>query len=105
VIATTERINVYRCNGCGAQLVTVDRHEGVTPYLVRCNQVPLKGCGGDMRSSFYRPPADHAAPTHEWYKPTDAELKIECRKHSRRVADAVREHCAMGGLLIRPIAA
>jgi hypothetical protein len=91
------QVNVYTCTSCRAQLVTIDRDEGVTPMFMRCNEPPLTSCGGDMRSAFYRPRMPHAPPTHEWYAPTKDEL--------RGLSRSMREHCAQGGLLIRPIAA
>lgn len=102
------RENVYTCEVCGAQLVTVDRDPGTTPFMVTCGDYNAGGCGGHMTSAFYpngpRPP-HISAPTHEWYRPNDAELTAECAKHKHRpgVPTAIREHVTRGGLLLRPI--
>lgn len=100
--------NVWTCEQCGARLVCVHRDEGTTPFFMRCDpkRTP-RGCGGRMLSAGYpdgpRPP-HIGAPTHEWYKPTPAELDAECAKEDRFHGKWLREHVQLGGLLIRPIA-
>jgi hypothetical protein len=103
------RENVYTCTSCKRQLVTIDRDQGTTPFFMRCDPKRTPGgCGGKMESACYptgeRPPHIDA-PTHEWYNPTPAELAVECEKEDAFHAKWLREHVAMGGLLIRPIAA
>lgn len=85
------RINVYTCDTCGGQIVTVDRDEGVTPFMLTCRFIP-EYCDGSMVSALYR--VDQLLkPTHEWYKPDKPPQD-----------PAMRQHVEMGGLLIRRIA-
>lgn len=44
--------NVYVCQLCGGEVVTVDADEGVTPFMIECRSTPE--CEGDMYSSFYQ---------------------------------------------------
>jgi hypothetical protein len=82
--------NIYICEGCRCSITTIDKDDGVTPYLVKCRVTP--GCSKLMRSQFYR--VDQVLePNYEWYKPDDSE-KIE---------RGYEEHVAMGGLLLRKI--
>lgn len=82
------RINKYRCV-CGYNMVTIDREEGVTPMMVKCNN-----CGNMMRSMWYQ--VDQSlTPTHEWYMPG--------RRGIRKLGGALREHVEKGGLLLRKI--
>ena len=86
-------INVYTCQQCNGQIVTIDRHEGVTPSMLRCRA--SKGCNGTMLSAFYSVPQD-LKPDYEWRKPTKGEyyrLDIETR----------RDHVDRGGLLLYPL--
>lgn len=99
------RENVYTCRKCGRQLVTRDRDEGVTPFMMRCDpdRTP-DGCGAEMFSAGYgsgRALPPHAPPTHEWYKPTPAELDAECDAVPGGTASWLRDHVRRGGLLIR----
>jgi Zn-finger nucleic acid-binding protein len=88
-------INTYTCPTCGWRAVTVNRADGVTPMFIRCEGV--KCDRNDLpgaTSAMYRVPQT-LAPTHEWYRPDDAEL-IE--------KPWARRHVSMGGLLLRSIA-
>lgn len=100
------RENVYECRACGRHLVTIDRDEGTTPMFMRCLPERTPGGCGEMMASHGYPtpprPAHIAAPTHEWYKPTDEELLAECRGDPTH-APWIRDHVQRGGLLIRPI--
>lgn len=92
--------NVYTCRKCKAQLVTIDRDEGVTPFMMRCGSYNPNGCGGDMTSAFYPKgprPSHIPAPTHEWYAPDEQE-----RKRYRK-QPGMLDHINNGGLLIRAI--
>jgi len=106
--------NGYTCRGCGWRIVTVNRADGVTPFLLGCqNDIPSdedrakaiaaggvrssSGCGAFMESAFYRVP-QHLEPSHEWYAPDKAE-----RKRMRRRNDPSLEHVEQGGLLLRRI--
>lgn len=88
-----QRLNRYTCQSCGGSIITVDRDEGVTPFMLLCRAKP--GCKGHMYSSFYK--NVQGTPTYEWRKPTLAEFQ----KYPR----AMQEHCKQGGLDIHPIAA
>lgn len=83
-------INVYQCEKCGGETVTVDREEGVTPFMIRCRADAKRG--GMMSSTFYMAPQD-LAPTYEWRKPTPAEYK-KLDKATRK------DHVDRGGLLL-----
>jgi hypothetical protein len=83
--------NCYTCTTCGGQIVTVDRDEGVTPFMVRCRA--QKDCGGTMHSSFYTNVPLALQPTYEWRKPTPQEY--------RKLDKATRtDHVDRGGLLM-----
>lgn len=88
------KINKYVCAKCGQPTITVDRDEGVTPFMLGCRATP--GCDGMGTSSMYRTDQSQR-PTHEWYMPEEAEW--------RRLSKEMREHVKRGGLCIRRIAA
>lgn len=85
------QLNRYTCQSCGGSIITIDRDEGTTPFMLGCRAKP--GCKGMMQSSFYRGVEGEA--TFEWRKPT----LEEHRKSSR----AMQQHFEMGGLDIHPI--
>lgn len=89
------RLNRYTCERCRGTVITIDREEGVTPFMVRCRaDVFAKGgCGAFMVSSFYRDV--EGVPTFEWRKPTKAEY--------RKYSPEMRDHVDQGGLCIYPI--
>jgi hypothetical protein len=80
--------NIYTCNTCHGQIVTVDIDEGTTPFMMFCKVT--KGCNGDMYSSFYRCDQSLTA-TFEFFKPTSLE----------GYSPEMREHIEMGGLDLR----
>ena len=83
--------NVYVCRRCGHRTVTIDRDDGVTPFIIACKAV---ACVGEAQSEMYA--VDQSlVPTHEWYQPTSAELI--------RMSPAMRKHVRMGGLALREI--
>lgn len=83
-----QKINIYTCPD-GHQTVTVDRDEGVTPFIIDCEH---GDCKKEAKSSFYR--VDQTLiPTHEWYKPESTEGLGAWEK----------EHVEMGGLSFRKI--
>ncbi|WP_414462937.1 hypothetical protein [Hyphomicrobium sp. DY-1] len=86
------RLNLYQCKECLHIICTVDRDEGVTPFMLGC-RAPSP-CRGWMESSFYRV-FPGLKPTWEWYRPTDEERAS--------LKPGEREHVERGGLLIRPI--
>lgn len=84
------RINAYTCEA-GHQLVTVDRQNGVTPFIIGCRR---SGCKEPASSSFYRVGQD-LTPTYEWYRPSFREYET---------LDAYAQgHVRNGGLLLREI--
>ncbi len=85
-------INVYQCETCRGEIVTVDRAPGVTPLMVTCRADAL--CMGRMFSKNYRV-SQELVPTWEWYKPHHHELKTS--------STGMREHVLAGGLLLREI--
>lgn len=85
---TTRRINQYTCSSCGGVITTIDRNEGVTPWMLTCRAT--EGCGGTMRSHGYTVDTS-LKPDHEWYTP------------AKLPKGEMREYVQMGGLLIRRI--
>ena len=85
------RLNMYTCRECHGNIVTVDRDEGVTPFMLKCRAWP--GCGGPMQSHFYRGVTERETPTYEWFKPTDL----------TGLDEGMREHVERGGLVLRKI--
>ena len=82
--------NVYVCEACHEELVTVDVDEGVTPFMLGCRATP--GCSGMAQSAMYNvPPERVAEATHEWYKPATMD----------GLSAAVQDHVGKGGLLLR----
>ena len=84
--------NAYSCLQCGGTIVTEDRDEGTTPFMVGCKY--KSGCQGMMQSHFYRGKiveSDHPA-QFIWRKPTPQEYKKSTR--------AMKQHFDMGGLNI-----
>lgn len=61
--------NIYICKDRHVT-VTVDKDPGVTPWVIKC---PEEGCSADAKSQMYPVGFDGPA-THEWYRPTDAEI-------------------------------
>jgi hypothetical protein len=82
-------INVYICP-LGHETVTVDRADGVTPFMLRCR---TEGCKEPAESSFYAPEVQSRIPQWEWFKPMTL----------RGYGINMREHIARGGLDIRRI--
>lgn len=95
------RINVYTCEKCGGETVTVDVDEGTTPYMLGCRangkERPAPGaCTGMAQSSFYQPRPGRAPPAWEWYRMTDEEAATLDRKWPGFLV-----HHKAGGLNIR----
>lgn len=85
--------NVYTCQKCRDYIVTVDRDEGTTSFMLGCRS-PRGDCGGMMQSSFYRVDPT-LTPTWEWYKPEMEEIK--------KSTPAMADHAMRGGLFLRRI--
>src|SRR5208283_312208 len=71
------RVNVYTCAKCGGYTVTIDIHEGVTPFMLRCRASGREGdCDGPAYSAFYPKgpkPAYIPDPAWEWFTPIGSE--------------------------------
>lgn len=87
------RKNIYTCRQCGGHIVTVDRDDGVTPFMLNCRA--MEGCKGTMESSFYRVFDQKMAASYEWYRPDETEFAV--------LKDITQEHVRKGGLLLRPV--
>ena len=87
------KVNIYDCQKCGGQTVTIDRDEGVTPFMLDCRAT--RECKGTTQSRFYTVPDPAPSPDWEWFKPSPEE--------ARHYSDEMREHFAKGGLAIRRI--
>jgi hypothetical protein len=84
------RKNLYTCDTCRGEVVTIDTDKGVTPFMISCRASP--GCKGFMQSSFYRCDLSRVA-QYEWYRPETIE----------GFDPATQEHVMKGGLLLRPM--
>lgn len=94
--AKNER-NAYRCRLCEFLIVTINRDQGTTPFLIGCQAG--SGCGGMMQSHFYRLPDGAPEPSYEWYRPD-----LKALRRLNRGDSAAAEHVLKGGLLLRKIA-
>lgn len=84
------RKNLYTCDTCRGETVTVDTDKGVTPFMISCRATP--GCAGGMTSSFYQVDQSREA-TYEWYRPETVD----------GMDPQTVEHIMQGGLLLRPL--
>lgn len=85
------RKNIYVCEKCSGFIVTRDKDEGTTPFMMKCRAT--EGCRGMMMSSMYRVFDGRMKASHEWFKPDSA----------GGLNAATAEHVKMGGLLLREI--
>lgn len=85
--------NRYRCEACHKSIITIDRDEGVTPFMLPC--MVTAGCVGPMTSRFYVVEDVWPEPSYEWRKPTKKEYK--------RSSPAMKQHFDQGGLDIHAI--
>jgi hypothetical protein len=86
--------NCYTCRACGGHVITEDREEGTTPFMIDCHA--KKGCEGPMYSACYRGDfvnSDEPA-TFIWRKPT--------REEYRRANSFMKHHFDQGGLYLYP---
>lgn len=93
------KVNVYVCTACAFRIVTRNRDEGTTPFMIGCRR---PGCLGLAESSFYRVPQD-LEPMLEWINPTPLELVKFLEGQSEDSHDNIRQHVAMGGLIEIPV--
>lgn len=95
------KINVYCCE-LGHQTVTVDRQPGVTPFLISCPACKKTGITTEAHSAMYK--CDQSLkPTHEFYRPTPAELEEMSKTMSTDEYLDELQHLDKGGLSFREI--
>ena len=82
--------NIYTCVKCGAHIVTIDRDDGTTPFMIAC-KVPH--CSAAMQSSFYQVFDQGIRAYWEWYKPNAIQALTQNEY----------AHVDKGGLLLRAI--
>ncbi len=86
-----KKINTYSCTNCGYKMITINRDEGTTPFMIECDK-----CGSDSYSCWYRCD-QNLEPQYEWYKPmTTSERK-------KLTSEDVKDHVSQGGLLFRKL--
>lgn len=90
--AEPNRTNCYTCNTCGHIIKTIDRHEGVTPFMIACDV-----CKNRSISSMYRNTHPDLEPIYEWVVPTIKEIK----KYKKNVG--MLDHIFNGGLELKRI--
>lgn len=85
-------VNVYVCQlaACGAAIVTKNRDEGTTPFMITCKKCEK----GAAYSSFYQVD-QNLKPQYEWYCPGEEE--------KRALPEEMLEHVLLGGLLLRSV--
>jgi hypothetical protein len=81
--------NIYTCDKCKGNVVTVDIDRGVTPFMIECKA--MTGCKGMMKSSLYRVFDQDMRADYEWYRPSAIEI----------VESHLQHHVDQGGLLLR----
>ena len=87
------KLNIYVCTTCRGHVVTRDRDEGVTPFMMVC--LATADCRGHMKSSLYNVFDQTMREDYVWRRATDAEVA--------RLSRASRGHHEKGGLfLARP---
>ena len=85
--------NIYVCETCKGHIVTVDRDDGVTPFMLRCRATPE--CTGMMKSSLYRVFDQDIGADHEWFRPDAHSTMLLGR--------GTQEHVEKGGLILRTV--
>ncbi len=88
-------VNFYTCQVCGGQIITRNKDDGTTPFMIDCEA--SKDCDGFMYSGFYKID-QHSEATFEWYRPKTAGERKKLDNPD------VAEHVRQGGLLLRRIA-
>lgn len=84
------KVNCYTCKNCGHVVKTVDIDNGVTPFIIGCDE-----CGENMYSSFYKDNFPEIEPTYEWFRPS-----LEATK---KMSPGMQDHILNGGLDKRKI--
>ena len=93
--------NVYECPK-GHTTVTVDRAQGVTSFIIACPECECEGENTEATSRMYRVPQT-LIPSHEWYKPTEQDLRDLKADLNSYSFDDLMDHVNQGGLLFRKI--
>ncbi len=111
-----QRLNAYTCQKCKATVITIDKDNGVTPFIIPCLteiesmsslvEYPKnrhRKCNGDMYSHFYTVPP-FVTPLFEWFKP-DIEALNKCYSplKVKLYNKDMRDHIKNGGLDLRKI--
>lgn len=95
------RINMYSCK-FGHRTISVDRCEGVTPFIISCPQCEEEGHEVEAASQFYRV-VQSLIPSHEFYKPNEEELADMKADLAPHIYESIAAHVAQDGLLFRKI--
>jgi hypothetical protein len=95
----SRKINAYICEYLHVTS-TIDLVEGTTPMFIRCEQCAKEGRVCMASSRMYRV-NQSVVPTHEWYAPSDDELKALSKSMDANTLVAMLEHVQKGGLLLR----
>ncbi len=88
------KINVYHCQLCGGDTVTIHVDEGVTPFMIGCRARSPR-CQGTAQSGFYHDSFQELTPKYEWFKPT--------KEATKTMSKSMQDHINSGGLEIRPV--
>lgn len=96
--------NFYRCNECGAFLVTVDVDKGAVPEFLSCtgrgvSRIP--NCKGRLCSAGYPeyanwPEQVPRVPNVEWFRPGEYQSR-----QIKKKAPKLYQHIINGGLVMR----
>jgi hypothetical protein len=75
-----DMVNVYVCEKCGNRMVTKNKEEGTTPFLISCD---VDSCDGHAKSSMYRVP-QNLEPDYFWVKLSDEEMMERAKEHAEK---------------------
>ena len=92
---TIGKRNAYTCGSCRSFIITLDRDEGATPFLIPC--VVQRNCSGIMQSALYRGLLVNGEEevTHEWRKATTVDY--------RAANTGLKAHYDQGGLALHSV--
>lgn len=94
------QINAYVCPSLHI-MVTTNKDYGTTPMFLACRECMKKDKQQLAQSMGYNVD-QNIQPGYEWYIPTDEDWKnLEADITPKQIIEAMREHVAKGGLLIR----
>lgn len=103
------KINTYTCKD-GHKTVTIDKDEGVTPFMISCEECKaLDKLNSTATSSMYRC-SQELTPAFEWYRSNMAEIVIMAKEMERDFKvnydgafESLLSHHNQGGLYLRKI--